>query len=168
MKKIVSLAAGLALVASVNTAQAQTCTTDGCTVAHTVSATAPTILRLTLTSTATALANPVEAEFDDVNGVTHGSSFNVERRSNVDASVSIHTTAANWSGPGTTTKAIGDLRYSTTGAAPFTAITGAAVGLIASDRGVDDVDITWNTLWHLATDEPGAYSLATTFTLTTP
>jgi hypothetical protein len=169
MKKIVSLAAGLALVfGASNAAQAQTCTTAGCTVTHTVSATAPTILRLTLSSTNTTLAAPADADFDNAAGVTQGASFNVLRRSNVNASVSIHTAAANWSGPGATTKAIGDLRYSTTGAAPWSAITGAPVNLIASGKGQSDEDITWNTLWNLASDEPGAYSLVTTFTLTTP
>lgn len=170
MKKLVSLAAGLALVfGASNAAQAQTCTTAGCTVTHTVSATAPTILRLTLTSTATTLTAPGDLDFDNPAGVTEVASFNVLRRSNVNASVSIHSAAPNWTGPGSTTKAISDLRYSLDGGTSIAgAISGTPANLIASGKGQNDVDVTWNTLWNLATDEPGAYSLVTTFTLTTP
>ena len=173
MKKIVSLAASLALVAGVNTAaQAQVCNVPAapgnCTVVHTVSATAPAILRLTLSSTTTALTNPVEADFDNVNGVDDIDVLNVEVKSNKAASATVHTAAANWTGPVGTTKAIGDLRWSITSAAPWTAITGSGVTVVASGKGTRDEDLSWNTLWSLATDEPGAYSLPVTFTLVVP
>lgn len=173
MKKIVSLAAGLLLM-SASAAQAQTCTIAGgpfpanCTVAHTVSATAPAILKLTLSQTTTTLTAPGEADFDAAAGVNDLSSFTVNVKSNKTASATIHTAAANWTGPAGTTKAIGDLRWSISGGAPFTALTGTGATVVASAKGDRGETISWNTLWHLATDEPGVYSLPVTFTLVVP
>ena len=173
MKKIVSLAAGLMLV-SATAAEAQTCSIAGgpfpatCTVTHTVSATAPAILTLTLSQTTTTLTAPAEADFDAPAGVNDLSSFTVNVKSNKTASATIHTADANWTGPAGTTKAIGDLRWSTAGGAPFTPLTGTGATVVAAAKGDRGETISWNTLWHLSTDEPGLYSLPVTFTLVVP
>ena len=166
MKKLLSFAAGLALVAGTSTAaQAQlTCNTASCTVTNTVSATAPSVLKLTLTSNTTTLTNPVEADFDSTPGIDNVGPT-VTLKSNKDASVTISTSAPNWTGPGATTKSIADLRWRITGSGPGTALSGTAADVIASGKGNRSETITWNTYWALLTDEPGAYSLATTFTL---
>lgn len=170
MKKLVTLAAGLALVVGASTAAEAQCsiTAAGACPAHTVSVTAPTILRLTTTTASTALSAPVEANFDNVLGRTDGTTVGITVKSNVLATGQIATGAANWSGPGTTTKAIGDLRWSTTGAAPFTALTGTDAAVVISARGNRSQTITWNTLWNSLTDEPGNYTIPVTFTLTVP
>lgn len=166
MKKIVSLAAGLLLV-SASAAQAQTCTTASCTVTHTVSATAPTVLNLTLSGLTTTLTNPTATDFDVAAGIDNAGPT-VTLKSNKNASVTISTAAANWTGPVGTTKSVGDLRWRTSGGGPGTALSGTAADVIASGKGTRAVTVTWNTFWALATDEPGAYSLATTFTLVAP
>ena len=170
MKKLVTLAAGLALVVGASTAAEAQCniTLAGACPAHNVTVTAPTILRLTTTTASTALSAPVEANFDNVLGRTDGTTVGITVKSNVLATGQIATGAANWSGPGSTTKAIGDLRWSTTGAAPFTALTGTDAAVVLSARGNRSQTITWNTLWNSLTDEPGAYTIPVTFTLTTP
>ena len=168
MKKLLSFAAGLALVAGTSTAaQAQTCTTASCTVTHTVSATAPTVLNLTLSSITTALTNPAAADFDVAAGIDNAGPL-VTLKSNKNASVTISTAAANWTGPVGTTKSVGDLRWRTSGGGPGVALSGTAADVIVSGKGTRAATVTWNTLWTLATDEPGAYSLATTFTLVAP
>ena len=168
MKKFIALAAALALVAS-TAAQAQTCTTASCTVTNTVSATAPTVLNLTLTSITTTLTNPTATDFDVAAGIDNAGP-GVTLKSNKNASVTISTAAANWTyvGAGSATKSIGDLRWRTSGGGPGTALSGTAGTVIASGKGTRSATITWNTFWALATDEPGDYSLATTFTLVAP
>jgi hypothetical protein len=168
MKKLLSIVAGLALVAGTSTrAQAQTCTTASCTVTHTVSATAPTVLNLTLSSITTALTNPTATDFDVAAGIDDAGPT-VTLKSNKNASVTISTAAANWTGPLGTTKSVGDLRWRTSGGGPGTALSGTAADVIVSGKGNRNATVTWNTLWNLSTDEPGAYSLATTFTLVAP
>ena len=165
MKNIVSLAAGLALAAGITTAaQAQTCTTAGCTVTHTVSATAPTILKLTLSSVTTTLTNPVEADFDGAAIQDNGPS--VSLKSNTSAHAQISATA--WTGTGNTSKSVGDLTYQLGGAGPFTAVSGTATDIISAGVGNRNTTVKWGTLWHSATDTPGTYSLAVTFTLASP
>ena len=166
MKKIISLAAGLLLVGT-TAAQAQTCTTASCTVTHTVSATAPTVLNLTLSGLTTTLTNPTATDFDVAAGIDNAGPT-ASLKSNKNASVTISTAAANWTGPVGTTKSVGDLRWRTSGGGPGTALSGTAADVIASGKGTRSATITWNTFWALATDEPGAYSLAPTFTLVAP
>jgi hypothetical protein len=167
MKKLVSLAAGLALVAGASTAaQAQTCTTAGCTVNHTVSATAPTILKLSLSSATTTLTNPVEADFDGAAISDAGPS--VSLKSNTSAHAQISSTAT-WTGTGYNSKSIGDLEWKV-GAGAFAPISGTATDIttLGAGTGNRSANITWGTLWHSATDTPGTYSLVVTFTLASP
>lgn len=166
MKKLVSLAAGLALAAGISTAaQAQSCNTAGCTVTNTVSATAPTILKLTLSSTTTTLTNPVETDFDGAAVQDAGPTVTLKSNTSAHAQIS---TAATWTGSGNNSKSIGDLTYQLGGAGPFTAVTGTATDIIAAGVGNRNTSVTWGTLWHSATDTPGTYSLAVTFTLASP
>lgn len=167
MKKFLTLAAGLVL-ANATAAQAQ-CTANGCTVTHTVSATAPTILHMDLNTTTTSLTNPVEANFDAAAISDVGPT--VTLKSNKAAHAQISTSAANWTGSsgGQASKAIGDLEWKV-GAGAFAPITGTPVDItgLASGTGNRSAAITWGTLWHLATDTPGSYSLDVTFTLVAP
>ncbi len=173
MKKLVTLAAGLALVVGASTAaEAQVCNVaaspGNCTVIHTVSATAPSILRLTLSSITTTLTNPVEADFDAPAGVSNVAAMTVTVKSNKAASATIHSAAANWTGPVGTTKSIADLGWSITGGTPYAAITGSGVSVLGSGKGSRTSTISWNTKWFIATDEPGLYTLPVTFTLVVP
>lgn len=168
MKKFLTLAAGLVL-ASATAAQAQSCTTATCTVTHTVSAVAPTILKLTLSGLTTTLTAPAADDFDSTAVATAGPT--VTLKSNTNAHAQISSSAANWTGTsgGQASKAIGDLEWKVGAGslAPITAtptdITGLAAGV-----GNRSSTITWGTLWHSASDTPGNYSLAVTFTLASP
>jgi hypothetical protein len=117
--------------------------------------------------TTTSLTNPVEADFDNALGVSDVAAMTVTVKSNKTASATIHSAAGFWTG-GTGAKAIGDLGYSTTGAAPYAAITGSGVNIVPAGKGSNSKTVSWNTQWHLATDEPGLYSLPVTFTLVVP
>ena len=178
MKKLVTLAAGLALAAGVSTAaQAQTCTiatTSGnCTVNNTVTATAPAILSLTLSSTSQALGNPTAADFDAPAGVTSPNQVTATMKVNRSSTVTLGTAASSWTftpavAGDATTKALSDLRWSLTGASPWSNNIGTSGTVIAASKGSQSGTVTWNTLWNSSTDAPGAYSLVTVFTLTTP
>jgi len=172
MKKLLSFAAGLALVAGTSTVAQAQCITNGCTVGHSVTATVPSILNLTLSTATTALTNPAEADFDVAAGVDNTGPV-VTLKSNKSASVTISTAATNWTyvGTGTVSKSAGDLRWRTAttgGAAPGTSISSTPAVLLAAGKGNRSATVTWNTRWFVATDEPGDYSLATVFTLVAP
>lgn len=170
MKKLVTLAAGLALAAGVSTAaQAQSCNTAGCTVTNTVSATAPTILKLTLSSVTSTLTNPVETDFDGAAVASTGPTVTLKSNTNAHAQIS---TSATWTGTGNNSKAIGDLEYDLNSGSgfsgSFTPVTGSATDIIAVGKGTRSTTVKWGTLWHSATDTPGTYSLDVTFTLASP
>ena len=169
MKKLVTLAAGLALAAGISTTAQAQCVTNGCTLTNTVSATAPTILRLTLSSTTTSLTPPTEADFDGAAVQTAGPT--VTLKSNKSASAQISTSATNWTGAngGQASKAVSDLEWKV-GAGTYTAVSGTPTDItgLAAGVGNRNAAITWGTLWHLASDTPGDYSLAVTFTLVAP
>ena len=132
MKKIVSLAAGLALVAGVNTAQAQLVDAAGNPAAVTTYATVTvnTILRLTISDTSTAIGSPTESDFDagfqDV-----GAAVTATVKSNRGWTLNIAGGAATWTGTGgaQASKSVGDLRWRVGGAAPGTALTTSNVAV---------------------------------------
>jgi hypothetical protein len=171
MKKIVSLAAALALVAS--TAQAQTVAATGNPAAVTTYATVTvnTILRLTINDTSTAIGSPTEADFDagfqDV-----GAAVTATVKSNRGWTLNIAGGAATWTGTGgaSATKAVGDLRWRTGGAAPGTALTtsNVAINSGANGTGGTATNVSYDIVWTYASDTPGTYTLPVVFTATAP
>jgi hypothetical protein len=172
MKKIVSLAAGLALVAGVNTAQAQSATdnTSPWTLSTTVSVTVPTILRLSLDDTTTAIPAPTETDFD-AGSQDVASAITATVKANRGYTLNIRGGAATWSG-GSGTKAVGDLRWRTGGAAPGTAMTTSDAVVATTGAGTSGAGtnyaFTYNIAWSYASDTPGTYTLPVIFTATAP
>lgn len=170
MKKIVSLAAGLMLVATAAQAQSAFDNTSPWTLSTTVSVTVPTILRLSLDDTTTALTAPTETDFD-AGSQDNAGSITANVKANRGYTLNIKAGSATWSG-GSGSKAAGDLRWRTGGAAPGTALTtsDAAVGTSASGTtGLGtDYAITYNIAWSYASDTPGTYTLPVVFTATAP
>ena len=165
MKKIVTLAAALALVAGASTAaQAQSCTGAGCTITHNLTATAPTVLSLSLSTANTALTNPIAADFDGAALVTAGPTATLKSNTSAHAQIS----ASAWTMPAGATKVVGDASYDLAASGTYIGLSGTATDIIVPGKGNRNVALRWSVLWKLATDEPGAYTLPVTFTLTSP
>ena len=164
MKKLVTLAAGLALVVGASTAAQAQCTTAGCTITHNLTATAPTVLDLSLSTASTALTNPVAADFDGAALVTTGPTATLKSNTSAHAQIS----ASAWTMPVGATKAVSDASYDLAASGTYIPLSGTATDIIVPGKGNRNVALRWSVLWKLATDEPGAYTLPVTFTLTSP
>lgn len=175
MKKLLSIAAGLALVAGISTAaQAQAVSVTGASplsVTSYVTVTAPTILRLSINDTSTAVTAPVEADFDagfqDVAGAVSATV-----KSNRGWTLKIKGGAATWTGTGGArlNKPVGDLLWGTVSPAA-TAMTAVDANVAApSLTGTSGAtsNINYRILWGYANDTPGTYSIPVVFTLTSP
>jgi hypothetical protein len=174
MKRHLSLVAGLVLVASA--AQAQSVTVSGASplsVNTYVTVTAPSIFKLTINDTSTAVTAPVEADFDagfqDVAGAVIATV-----KANRPYTLNIKGGAATWTGTGgaRANKPIGDLLWGT--------VSPAATALTASDVVIGSASTTGNNgsspaatinyriLWGYTNDTPGTYSIPVVYTLTSP
>ena len=67
-------------------------------------------------------------------------------------------------------KPAGDLQWSTSGGAPFTALTtsNATLGSSATGTASASSPVSYRTLWDYTLDTPGAYALDVVFTVTAP
>jgi hypothetical protein len=170
MKKIVSLAAGLALVATTAQAQSAFDNASPWTLSTTVSVTVPTILRLSLDDSTTAIPAPGETEFD-AGSQDVASAITATVKANRGYTLNIRGGSATWSG-GSGTKAVGDLRWRAGGAAPGTALTTSDVAVASTVVGTavagDAYALTYNIAWSYASDTPGTYTLPVVFTATAP
>lgn len=170
MKKIITLAAGLMLVATAAQAQSATDATSPWTLSTTVSVTVPTILRLSLDDTTTAIPAPTESDFD-AGSQDVASAITATVKANRGYTLNIRAGAGTWSG-GSGSKVAGDLRWRTGGAAPGTAMTtsDAVVGTSGSGTTAAGTNyaITYNIAWSYASDTPGTYTLPVVFTATAP
>jgi hypothetical protein len=164
----VALVAVLGLAFSA-TASAQSCTTAGCSVSTTASVTIPTLQKLTLSATTTALGVPTIDNVDSVANPVATAGPSVTGKANVPFSVTIASGAANFTAPAGVTKVAGDLSWSLTSGGTYTGLstTGANVIHQTSTGGTTTVSIFYHAAWH-STDAPGAYSLAVVYTLTEP
>lgn len=166
-RMIVGLAALLGLtVASQASAQSCTIAVASCSVATTVSATVPTIAKLILSTTSTTLNGPVADLLDSVDVNTVGPSATV--KANVGWHLQI-SSAANWTGTGSAgTKLIADFSWATSIAGSYTPVTTTAANIVNSATGSKTTQpMFYNVMWRTS-DAPGNYSLAVTYTLTTP
>ena len=76
---------------------------------------------------------------------------------------------AAWTGSGNNAKAVGDLTWTITGGAPFTAMTTSAVSVTAGAvTAAATVTIGYRTAWSLTTDAPGTYTMALIYTMAAP
>lgn len=158
MKKIVSLAAALALVAG--TVQAQT------TANHNVSIVLGNKLKLTFTPGT--VGTPSDAEFDaGTQTATGAASALVSANKAWNLQVS---SSGGWGAVSGYTKATGDLSVSANGGSAVT-LTGADQDLFgaAQTKGKDiNVSLDYTILWSYANDVPGTYDITLDYTLTAP
>jgi hypothetical protein len=176
MKKHLSLVAGLALVAGLSTpAQAQPVTATGAsplTVTTYVTVTAPSIFKLTINDTSTAVSAPTETDFD--NGYQDVSSaVQATVKSNRPYSLSISGGAGTWTGTGgaRANKPVGDLLWGT--GTPSTALTTSAALIgTASTTGNNGssaaATLNYRINWGYTNDTPGTYTIPVVYTLTSP
>jgi hypothetical protein len=176
MKKHLSLVAGLALVAGLSTAaQAQvdpgTATGASPVSLNTyVTVTVPTILKLSIADTSTAVAAPDETHFDagfqDV-----ASAVSATVKSNKPYALSINGGASTWTGTGgaRANKPVGDLLWGT--GTPSTALTTTAAAIVPlTSTGTSGATSTVNyrITWGYTNDTPGTYTIPVVYTLTAP
>lgn len=133
-----------------------------------VTGTMQRIVFLSVTNPSFGLTMPTDVNFT-VAGTTNMTNLAAQTatvRSN--AAWTLTAQGAAWTGTGNNGKATGDLSW-TTDAVTFTPMTLAAatIGSGAATAGTPIV-LGYRTLWTLASDTPGTYSQALTFTMTAP
>ena len=171
-KRLALTLSGLLVVALATPAAGQTCAGNPCNVDNTASVSVPTILRLTLSSTTTTLTAPTEAIYDAGEAIQAGPVATV--KSNRPWNLQIRATTALWAGVGALDRAdkpAGDLQWSRTGGAPFTALGAAPANVYVASQsagGAQATTFTYRTVWSWAADTPGDYSLVVRYTVTAP
>ena len=162
--------------------QAQTCTNAGaasasCSVVATATAVVQHVVSLNIGSTALSLSGISNVAAYNGSGIATTADNNLQNvtvRANRSWTLSLMGNAATWtftSAGGTTdpSKAVGDLAWSTTGGAPYTALTtaNATVSTGSSTNGTT-VPMSYQTTYNITKDVPGSYSMGLTFTLSAP
>jgi len=184
MRKFVPFVAVVALVAAAPV-QAQSCavsSTSGdavnCTVGTTLSMTMPSIMKLTLGGTAVTLATPANIDAFNAAGqdTTTTTGPTVDVRSNRSYKVQI-SSVANWTHSNVpagaaayNTKPAADLRWSVDAGSTSTAMSTTAATIASGNatNAATQQTVTYLTAYDITKDQPGAYSLAVTFTLVAP
>lgn len=170
-KFFTSLAAGLVLVAvgASQVAAQASCTSNGCNLTQTVSATIPPFLKMTLGANTFTLTAPLITDFaaDSTATKTEASTFNVTVISNKAYNVSVQ--GAAWTAPWV--KPVGDLSYNVDGGS-YTAVTTSAANLYAASQTHTFLGraaaIGFQTHWDFTNDIPGNYSMVLTYSLSAP
>lgn len=150
-----------------NTAGANaTCTPAGVNVTTTVQ----NIVVLSITPASAALTAPTDVDFAG-GGTALVQDVNLHQvtvRANAAWTLTV-LAPGGWTGTGNNAKAIGDLGWSTTGGAPYTAVTGSAVTVSSGAPTASTVvNVSYGTNWDLLSDTPGTYTLALTYRVTAP
>jgi hypothetical protein len=181
-----------AMTAMATTAQAQvSCDAAGgppatCNLTNTASATAPSLLRLTLSSATTALSAITSDAYDATAAASNASgwhasegvgSVTLEVRANQTWTLDIDSPAATWATApvGHAGKAVGDIAWSLD-ATTFTPLSATAANLDAAAAGPlsrlataavpNGLTVSYRTAWHFDTDIPGNYEVVVRYTLT--
>ncbi|MDX2182719.1 MAG: hypothetical protein SFW08_01930 [Gemmatimonadaceae bacterium] len=166
--------AAVAVVGAATPAAAQNCTVNGaagnCTVTRNISMPVQRTIRMTLSSTATALTPPLAAAYDAGFQDTNGPTITVQ--ANSAWRVQISAAAANFTGTGALARANkprADLRWGIAPAVPTTPLSATAttIGTGVATNGTV-LNVVYRTIWSWALDTPGTYTLAITYTLITP
>jgi hypothetical protein len=144
-----------------------------CSFTLNVSLTPSDVLRLTLSSTATAFAAPVEADYTA--GYITASGPTATAKANRAYRVTVDSPAATWTytpvggltDPG---KAASDLSWATTAGGTFATSAGAAATLLSGAGGTAGTaqPIYFRARLNYATDRPGTYTLTVRYTLSAP
>ena len=177
MKFARTIAAGVALMATASSVQAQVtqnCNGNavglgaGCSVTNTVTSTVPFIARIILSSATTSLTAPVAADFGTVAGVNTPAAITLNVRTNSAYSLNAAAAAANFSG-GSGNKLASSLTYTTDGSTyNVVSGTGSVLGTGAAATASTIFTVGYKTLYDWVIDTPGAYTLGINYTLTAP
>jgi fumarate hydratase class II len=182
MRKFVPFVAVAALVAAAPV-QAQSCDVSStsasavnCTVATTLSMTMPSIMKLTLGGTAVTLATPADIDAFNADGedTTTTTGPTVDVRSNRSYRVQISSAATfshtALSGAAQYLKPADELRWSVNGGTSSTPMSTTATDIASGSatNASTQKTVTYLTAYDITKDQPGAYSLAVTFTLVAP
>ncbi len=177
MKITKILAAAAMSLAAAGTAQAQQTINCGgateaaigatCIVSNTVSAAVPSVARMSITGpNTTTLTAPLAADFGTAGSgnlvTTSGPTISVS--SNVAHTVTA-SSPSTWSGPSGSSKPATDLQIK------INSGTFGAIGTIGGDGSPSNLStyaLTFGNKYNWTVDVPGTYTLALTFTLTSP
>jgi hypothetical protein len=160
---------------TVHPVAAQSCSANPCSVNNTVTATVGTILKLTLSSTATALT-PVVADYD-LGHLDTPAALTASVKSNRAWNLSVAAATANWgaSGGAWASKPAGDLYWTTDGISYFQLSTVAAnvfgslqSGVGGGANGPVVATFGYRSLWSYVNDTPGTYTMVVVYTVTAP
>jgi hypothetical protein len=153
-------------------AEAQTCNSNGCSVPVTGTLSVNATANMSLSSANTTLDAPRAADFAAGFRNTPGPTVTV--RANTGVRVVVSTTAAAWTltgGTRPTPKAVDDLRWGTSAAGPYAALTRSASTadlLSTSATASSPRQIFYQVRWSWTQDVPGTYTLPVAFTLVAP
>lgn len=177
MRRTASWVALVALVIAPRAAFAQLCTATlngagagNCSVNTTAGLTIGTVANLTLSATSTVLTPPADTDY--VLGFVRSTGPSATIKANTTWTLQISATGTFWtaSAGAWATKPIGQLEWSTTAlAGPYTSVTNTAATIkTGAATASSAVSVFYQTLYAYATDLPGNYSVAVTFTLVSP
>jgi hypothetical protein len=161
----------LALLAtSAAQVQAQTCAANPCSLNDTAKVTVATVLRLTLSQSATVLTAPDEAAYDAGFQLDNGPVATV--KANRGWTLKVNASGATWTAAGGAqpAKPAADLLWSTSAGGTYTGLstTPATFTSAAGGGAAASQSVFYKTLWSYANDTPGDYSLVVVYSLSAP
>jgi hypothetical protein len=179
MRATRSLLAAMVLGTAIGASQANAqCSGNAgsCNTINTASVTVGALVKLGMTTTATALTNPTADDVDAGNVLADaGPSFTI--KANRSWTLKIRSqNAASWTYAGSNSgvKPISDLAWATASGGTFAAITGSDVTFASSASSSNGTlaqaffQTSWLSDFTSASNAPGTYSLPIVFTLTAP
>ena len=173
MKHTAKITLGMLALLTVGAARAQaqnTCAANPCSLNDTVKVTVTTVLRLSLSQSATALTPPNEAAYDAGFQLDNGPVATV--KANRGWTLKVSANAATWTAAGgaNASKAAGDLLWATSSGGTYTSLTTSPVtfGSAATGNAGTAQPAFYKTLWSYTNDTPGDYSLVVVYTLSAP
>ena len=173
MKNTAKITLGVLALLALGAGQAQaqnTCAANPCSLNDTVKVTVSTVLRLTLSQSATSLTAPNEAAYDAGFQLDNGPVATV--KANRGWTLKVSANAALWTAANgaQASKAAADLLWSTTSGGTYTGLTTspATFGSAATGNAGSAQSVFYKTLWSYANDTPGDYSLVVVYTLSAP
>jgi hypothetical protein len=152
-----------------------TCSAGGPACGHTLNATVPTLVTLTLENNATALGNITAAHFDNGQQVA-GPLFDVKANRGYSITLASVNAAFTATGGANAAKSAGDARWARTTAAAgcaspgaYTPITTTAVGVYTGTAGnAPRQQLCFDIVWNYASDTPGGYTLPLNVSVSAP
>jgi hypothetical protein len=173
MKNTAKITLGMLALLAVSATQAQaqiTCAANPCSLNDTVKVTVSTVLRLTLSQSATSLTPPDEAAYDAGFLLDNGPVATV--KANRGWTLKVSANAALWTAAGgaNASKAAADLQWATSSGGTYTGLTTSPVTFNSAAGGNAGTaqPVFYKTLWSYANDTPGDYSLVVVYTLSAP